>query len=100
MKANLVPCNGCTLCCQGEVIELVRGVDRVNDYQVKRFHGAWVLDHKPNGDCVYLDRATGCTIWQRRPALCRDFDCRTVRETQLGVSRRIFEQGQKLLEET
>jgi len=33
------------------------------------------LKHKPNGDCVYLGES-GCTIYDRRPAICRSFDCR------------------------
>jgi Fe-S-cluster containining protein len=39
---------------------------------------AWMLAHKPNGDCVYLGEVNGvgrCTIYERRPAICRAFDC-------------------------
>jgi len=34
-----------------------------------------VLQRRPDGACVYLDRITGCTIYNRRPKLCRVFDC-------------------------
>jgi Fe-S-cluster containining protein len=34
-----------------------------------------VLRHKKNGDCIYLDR-DGCSIHERRPHICRIFDCR------------------------
>lgn len=33
------------------------------------------LKHRKNGDCIYLGR-DGCTIRERRPHLCRIFDCR------------------------
>lgn len=27
------------------------------------------------GDCVYLKRGQGCSIYENRPAVCREFDC-------------------------
>jgi Fe-S-cluster containining protein len=33
------------------------------------------LSRRENGDCVYLGE-TGCMIYERRPTVCRDFDCR------------------------
>jgi hypothetical protein len=35
----------------------------------------FLLAAEANGQCVYLG-ATGCTIYDRRPLLCRSFDCR------------------------
>ena len=35
----------------------------------------FLLATEANGQCVYLG-ATGCTIYDRRPLLCRSFDCR------------------------
>jgi hypothetical protein len=35
----------------------------------------FLLATEPNGQCVYLGPA-GCTIYERRPLLCRSFDCR------------------------
>jgi Fe-S-cluster containining protein len=35
----------------------------------------FLLATKANGHCVYLG-AEGCTIYHRRPLLCRSFDCR------------------------
>jgi hypothetical protein len=55
--------------------------DDVNSYQHR------LAGHKPtgepvhllatteNGHCVYLG-GDGCTIYERRPFLCRSFDCR------------------------
>ncbi len=34
------------------------------------------LDKGPDGLCEHLDRATHrCRIWQRRPEVCRSYDC-------------------------
>ena len=35
----------------------------------------FLLATEANGQCVYLG-ASGCTIYNRRPLLCRSFDCR------------------------
>ena len=77
-----VPCGTCTACCsskqnlplypsQGDVVE---------SYQVQvaidaAGNSAFSLAQTPSGACVYLG-ASGCTIYQRRPFLCRSFDCR------------------------
>ena len=66
-----------------------------------------ILDRLPNGDCVYLDEATGCTIHDRAPWTCRTFDCReTFRSSdrpgrRLAVksgemTKEIFARGRKL----
>ena len=36
-----------------------------------------MLDHKPNGDCIYLGNG-GCTIHESKPRMCREMDCRKV----------------------
>jgi hypothetical protein len=35
----------------------------------------FLLATKENGECAYLG-PEGCTIYERRPVLCRSFDCR------------------------
>jgi Fe-S-cluster containining protein len=35
----------------------------------------FLLATEANGQCVYLG-VSGCTIYERRPLLCRTFDCR------------------------
>jgi Fe-S-cluster containining protein len=68
-------CAGCTLCCRGrQAVVIVPGVDR-DDYDIQTVNGYALLAHRPNGDCVYLGPG-GCTIYERRPAVCRMFDCR------------------------
>jgi len=36
--------------------------------------GMWLLDHQPNGDCVYLQDGR-CSIWGKHPRVCKEFDC-------------------------
>lgn len=75
MELGNVPCNGCTLCCRGDAILLLPGDS--DDYQTEphSLTGQRMLARKPNGHCIYLG-AAGCTIYDRRPQLCREFDCR------------------------
>lgn len=35
--------------------------------------GLFMLEQKQNGDCFYLDQNRLCTIYERRPDVCRDF---------------------------
>lgn len=106
-----VPCNGCTLCCQGDAVRLEEE-DMKMGYQTEPhpyISGALMIAHKPNGECVYLS-AGGCTIHDRAPSLCRIADCRSIalrlnfeaaaKLHALGrLDVRVWDQGQKLLEE-
>ena len=61
-----VPCNGCTLCCQGDAVRL-QPEDSVTEYRTEPhpyIPGARMLAHKPNGECIYLDER-GCSIHDR-----------------------------------
>jgi hypothetical protein len=105
-----VPCNGCTLCCQGDAIRL-EAEDRAEDYQTEPhpyISGALMLAHKQNGECIYLDER-GCSIHDRAPSLCRTADCRslavridfkTARQLHLmgRLDLRVWDHGHKLLE--
>ena len=78
-KFNFIPCNGCTLCCQGDAIRLTEE-DNPGDYLTEPhpyIPGALMLLHKPNGDCIYLNE-TGCSIHDHAPSLCRSADCRSL----------------------
>lgn len=36
--------------------------------------GKFMLTSRPNGDCLFLDATTRlCTVYEKRPQLCRDF---------------------------
>jgi hypothetical protein len=76
-----VPCDGCRACCVRERIILSpqHGDDQASYITVPTRQGdgpvQWMLAHKLNGECVYLGER-GCTIHDRAPWACRQFDCR------------------------
>jgi Fe-S-cluster containining protein len=74
---NNVPCNGCTLCCKGDAIRILPQDDPLKYQTVphERFPGHLMLDHKPNGDCIYLT-PEGCAIHDDKPQMCKELDCR------------------------
>ncbi len=75
-----VPCNGCTLCCHHDAIRILPA-DDASLYQTvphEHYPGHLMLDHKQNGDCVYLGDA-GCTIHDHSPQQCREMDCRNLK---------------------
>jgi Fe-S-cluster containining protein len=69
-------CGSCTACCQNEQIRLAPE-DDPGRYDVEvRADGVWIAaraDGRPG--CRYLG-PKGCTIYAKRPAACRAFDCR------------------------
>lgn len=75
----VVPCNGCTLCCQGDLIRIEPHEHalpfRTEPHPVMA--GARMLAHKPNGDCIYLESGR-CTIHGHAPELCQAADCRII----------------------
>ena len=92
-----ITCNGCTACCRGfQAIMLHPDEgDIVDDYDTipfmqhpgaggadfpdgifpDHFRDAVILKHKENGDCIYLGEK-GCTIYDKRPVICKSYDCR------------------------
>ena len=78
-----MPCNGCTECCrsnQGLFLHPEQG-DEVESYRHRVLtdqatgNPVFLLATDTKGQCVYLG-PSGCTIYERRPLLCRSFDCR------------------------
>ena len=65
-----------------------------------------MLDHKPNGDCIYLTEK-GCGIWETRPQMCREMDCRRIYEGLTfeearrfpGLNLDVWRKGRELLRE-
>jgi len=110
-KIVMVPCNGCTLCCQGDAIRLLEE-DNPEEYITEPHSfipGALMLAHKPNGDCIYLDE-NGCSIHRRAPSLCKSADCRALAfrydfETAINLHKagridlRVWDKGNELIEE-
>lgn len=78
-RAN-VPCAGCRACCQNEMVPLMEE-DDASQYETetidlgKVLGEVLVLKRKANGECHYLG-PEGCTIHDRAPRICQEFDCR------------------------
>jgi Fe-S-cluster containining protein len=72
MLDELPPCAGCGQCCH-LVVELSPHDDVPSDL-VTEHDGIRCMDQHGNGACIALDPATRlCTIYARRPQVCRDF---------------------------
>ncbi len=78
-----VKCGSCMACCRGDMVVLGEG-DDLADYPAavtidwrNPFTGAaqtTVIPQTDSGACVYLG-ANGCTIYDKRPKMCRVFSC-------------------------
>jgi hypothetical protein len=50
----------------------------------------YLLRKDADGQCSHIDRATGgCTVYEDRPATCREYDCRKDSRIWLDFERRI-----------
>ena len=110
IKSIFVPCNGCTLCCQGDAVKIEKE-DINKGYQVEPHpyqRDVSMIAHKENGDCIYLTR-NGCSIHDNAPLLCRSADCRSLalkfdfvtamKLHNIGrINIRVWDRGNKLLE--
>lgn len=92
MRDEIVSCGSCRACCRGDAIVLhpehgddpsqyeTEEMPQSMQAEVDKMFGvnrgrALILKRAENGDCLYLSRETGCTIYERRPAICREFNC-------------------------
>lgn len=89
-----VPCDGCTACCHFDLVVLhpAEGDDPSQYQTVKAVHPLsgkpiLALARQANGDCIYLG-PQGCTIHDRAPLICREFDCRRWYRSKTRVERR------------
>lgn len=96
-----VPCGSCHACCHSElVVILPEEGDAVADYEHEIIDVPGIgpyayLKHKKNGECIYLD-AGGCSIRERRPHMCRIFDCRAFYLSKTRAERRKLAAGNPL----
>lgn len=83
-----IPCGACRACCINQAAFLrpedgdpasyaaervPRGL-REAAYEAMGWRPVWAIRRMPSGECVHLS-ASGCSIYGRRPAICRKFDC-------------------------
>lgn len=78
-------CTRCGACCTGapgyvwvDLPEIARlaehlgqSVDTFSARHVRRVGSRYSLVEHPNGDCVFWDRDSGCTVYEARPTQCR-----------------------------
>lgn len=64
---------GCdTFCCR-LIVRLQKGERDPLQIHNEKKH---CVDKDPDGLCTYLDRETnGCSVWDKRPSICRIYDC-------------------------
>ena len=93
-----VPCNGCRTCCRDQAIVLV-DEDMPNlavfDFHLLPGDGPMIriLNLRPDGNCVHLGES-GCTIYEQRPMVCREYDCRKQFSIMSRNERRQFKNEQ------
>lgn len=98
-------CNGCTLCCQGDAVRQLSGDDMSLKWVPHQSGGGlMMLDHKPNGDCVYLT-LEGCSLHYtgNKPQQCCEMDCRNITNSvpkatakKMGIIK-VWKRGKELL---
>ena len=69
-KIGDVACGDCRMCCTNDTV-VVAG----DEYGYELEPGTSHLARKADKTCIYLVDS-GCSIYERRPRICRDFDCR------------------------
>lgn len=83
MDQNAIPCDGCIHCCRSDQVILnPEAGDDLSFYRWEPIQSALypgravpALKRDPaTGNCVYLT-GQGCSIHERRPAVCRRFHC-------------------------
>jgi len=110
-----VPCGDCHLCCRMMTLLRPDKGDDASVYNTAQWYRdgldkppVVILDRLPNGDCSYLG-SNGCTIHDRAPYECRDYDCRKMFQNSDRPGRKlavkegrvpagVFERGRELLQ--
>ena len=74
MSASDISCTSCQACCCRLEVMLM-GDDQPPEHLTEEDEwGGWVMRRLGDGWCAALDRRTlRCTIYARRPAICRDY---------------------------
>lgn len=102
----IVPCGTCSACCHSPVEVRPEFGDDPSNYEIGIYHdrsapnglGLVTLRMRPDGSCYALKNGR-CTIWEKRPSVCRAFDCRklfamhTKEERRALVALKYFKQA-------
>lgn len=91
-----VPCGTCRACCHGDAIVLhpEHGDDPAKfECEIQRHpltgRPVPILKQRADRSCVYLG-PDGCTIHDRAPVICREFDCRRLFLRLSRAQRRVL----------
>ena len=96
-------CGDCTLCCiwPDDGMRPILDTTELSSYDVERIDKGYSLKMTKEKHCVYLD-SRGCSIYQYRPQVCREFDCTSmvsnISESAIHFSK-IIAKGVKRLED-
>lgn len=75
---SFVKCGACNKCCHGEIVLIDNRFESPAEYDTEPHAGSDIVRQlrrsSKTGACVYLG-PEGCTIYERRPLMCRAFDC-------------------------
>lgn len=74
--ATKVPCGTCQSCCFHKRVEVREGDDLAHlDTEPDPETGGLKLRKRADGGCIHLG-PKGCSVYEHRPAVCRQYDCR------------------------
>jgi hypothetical protein len=86
----ILDCGSCQACCHQLVLltdnDLTRG-----PWHTDPDAPAPMLQRQTDDSCIYLDPILGCTVYSRRPDMCRAFHCGRWFNTLTPTQRRDFE---------
>lgn len=105
-EESVVPCGSCHACCHSPVEVQPQFGDDPDLYELAisvdssapNRHTMITLNRKPDGSCYALKNGR-CSIWDKRPMICRGFDCRklfvmhTKEERRTLVALKYFKQA-------
>ena len=86
IQPSNVPCGTCRACCKHDVIYLCEEESHKFTWHLEQDRK--VINRKPNDECVYLT-ATGCSVHNDAPDICKRFDCRVLFLLTPKANRRI-----------
>jgi hypothetical protein len=87
MEDSIIDCDagrqlGCnTFCCR----LIVRFYEDERPSGVNGSTAKGCVDKGPNGLCIHLDRDCRCSIWEKRPRVCREYNCNADYLLQVAV---------------
>lgn len=76
MTGEPLVCGSCSACCRGFNVAIT--ADEAERFDHTRDGDRLLLRRDRFGRCIYLG-PNGCTVYEHRPQICRDYDCRDPR---------------------